>query len=122
MKLFYVAGPLNSGALNEVERQANILNSERVQRAILLAGAAAINVLSSNRYMEDLGFSFEQWLEMDEEILSRCDAVVFVEGWQNSKGARREYHFATAKGIPVFTGGMISVHSREFREFVKEER
>jgi len=43
------------------------------------------------------------WLAGDLELLSRCDAVFLVPGWEDSQGARAENDFAKVKGIPRFT-------------------
>ena len=31
------------------------------------------------------------------EMIDRCDAVYFLDGWEKSRGARMEYDYATAK-------------------------
>ena len=46
----------------------------------------------------------EVWLKGDLELISRCDAVCLVWGWQRSEGTRAEIEFAKSKGIPVFDG------------------
>ena len=42
----------------------------------------------------------EQWLELDLELVRRCDALLRIAG--ESKGADQEVEFARANGIPVF--------------------
>ena len=70
---------------------------------------------------------FEQWLDtpvsfyyvMDEEILSRCDALLLLPGWENSKGATSEFNFATRANKPLF----YYPHQQELiLEWHREER
>lgn len=44
------------------------------------------------------------WMRIDEPFMQKCDALVMLEadGWQNSKGMKREYEFFHAAGKPVF--------------------
>ena len=43
------------------------------------------------------------WLSQDLEILKRCDKLVVykMEGWENSRGIKREIAFAEANNIPI---------------------
>ena len=42
------------------------------------------------------------WLDVDREILSRCDVAVFLPGWQSSEGSRCEYECAKQLGKPIY--------------------
>jgi len=42
------------------------------------------------------------WLEGDQELLRRCDAVLMMDKWRESKGSVAEYELAVQLGIPVF--------------------
>ena len=42
------------------------------------------------------------WQRGNVEILKRCDALVCVTGWENSRGATNEIQVAREFGIPVF--------------------
>lgn len=44
----------------------------------------------------------EVWLNGDIEIMRRCDAVITVDGWEKSVGARVEVEIAQSLRIPVF--------------------
>lgn len=44
----------------------------------------------------------EWWLEADLELLSRCDAVLMLEGWEVLKRANAERLHALELGIPVY--------------------
>jgi hypothetical protein len=116
-KVFYIAGPLNSGAKSQLDRQANILASERVARAVMLAGGAAINVLRANDHMEDVSSDFEFWMSCDLAILAKCDAIVMCRGWDRSDGAMREHEHARSNGIPIFYCVDAKV-GRELKQFI----
>ncbi len=44
----------------------------------------------------------EYWYEMDLELLKPASAVLLLDGWQSSKGTRREIEVARLLGISVF--------------------
>ena len=54
------------------------------------------------------------WLDIDREILVRCDGAVFIPGWRESEGALCEREFAETNGIPCFDWD--SKVQREFLE------
>lgn len=39
---------------------------------------------------------------MDEEILSRCDAILVLPGWGKSKGATAEVSYCLEHKMPIF--------------------
>ena len=41
--------------------------------------------------------TYEQYMELDLKLLDYADAIYMLEGWENSKGANREYGYALAK-------------------------
>jgi nucleoside 2-deoxyribosyltransferase len=43
-----------------------------------------------------------KWLNGDLEILSRCDVLVVIPGWEYSDGTKDEIRFANNHGIPVY--------------------
>tara|TARA_Y100000034_G_scaffold28948_1_gene34802 strand:+ start:169 stop:567 length:399 start_codon:yes stop_codon:yes gene_type:complete len=50
-------------------------------------------------------------------ILNRCDALMTVDNWKNSKGAKMEVEFAQNEGIPIFHNlEDLLKWSEEFRE------
>jgi len=52
---------------------------------------------------EDLcSASYYDYIRGDLEILARCDAMVLLEGWQESKGAVTERAFAEKIGMPIY--------------------
>jgi hypothetical protein len=43
------------------------------------------------------------YLREAARVLSECDGIVFLHGWQESAGARMEYAIAQACAMPMFT-------------------
>jgi len=64
-------------------------------------GFAPICVHSFERFHQGV-FSAAEWMEIDLEILSRCDACFMVEGWGTSKGSIKENNWCHENGYPVF--------------------
>jgi nucleoside 2-deoxyribosyltransferase len=48
------------------------------------------------------GWTLDDYLAEDFEIILRCNAVVLLPNWHNSKGTRAEIDFASARGIPIY--------------------
>lgn len=44
----------------------------------------------------------EYWYALDFRILSHCDAMYVLRGWEDSKGTIAEIAYCREKGIPVF--------------------
>jgi len=79
----------------------NIRKAEKLARKVWLAGHAAICPhLNTAHWGGDL--TWEDFLLGDLAIISRCDAMLVVPGWINSKGTYTEIGFAEQNNIPVF--------------------
>ena len=74
---------------------------------LIKAGFAVISPISQSHPIAiqgDFVGTFEEWADMDYNLISRCD-MVFVfcqDGWDKSEGVIKEVEFATANKIPVF--------------------
>lgn len=103
MKLIYIAGKFTAATAPEIER--NIDRAEAMARELIeQTESVAVLVPHSlgRRFMAGPG-SPEYWYRATLEMASRCDAVLLVPGWTESRGVR-EYelpHFQGA-GKPVF--------------------
>lgn len=45
--------------------------------------------------------TYEEYMRVAFTLLDMCDAIYMMRGWQDSKGANREYGYALAKGIKI---------------------
>ncbi len=62
--------------------------------------------------LPELGDDF--WLAGTLELMSRCDAVVLVDGWETSLGAAGEIQKADALMLPVYRGTHLLPSADEF--------
>ena len=101
MKIVYIGGPYRSPTEYGVYR-----NIQRARDLALEVWAMGFVALCPHQNTAHFGGACpdEVWLKGDMEILSRCDAVCLVPGWQGSTGTLAEIEFAKLKGIPVFDG------------------
>jgi len=60
--------------------------------------------------------TYEQYIAGDLDMISRCDAMVMVGGWEESKGANIEKDYADRIGLPVyFAPNLPPLHPTEVR-------
>ena len=46
--------------------------------------------------------SYDDWLKGDLEMEMRCDAVIMLPGWKDSKGSKLEHELAEKYQIPIY--------------------
>ena len=99
MKVIYIAGPFrgpNHWAIAE-----NIRNAERAALEVWRMGAAAICPHANTAHFQDAAPD-DIWLKGDLEILRRCDGILMLPTYKESKGATAEMQEALTLGMPVF--------------------
>lgn len=100
MKLVYIAGPYTSKDPWEAEQ--NVRRAEALGLEVMKLGAWPVIPHSNTRHYFVAACTYEQALAATMEMMRRCDAVIFVEGWQRSGGARAEFEEAVRIGKPHF--------------------
>ena len=100
-KVIYIAGPFRSTTYyGQVE---NIRRAEAVALEVWRAGAAALcphlNTQNFQGALHD-----EVWLEGDLALLHKCDAILMMERWDQSRGAREERFYAMLRRMPILYG------------------
>ncbi len=98
-KLLYVAGPYSIGNIQENIRRAEIVSVNLIRSGFHVITPHK-NTAGYEKY-EDGNLTYETWLKMDLDIISRCDAVYVMVNSENSQGAKKEIEFAREKGMPV---------------------
>lgn len=96
--LIYVAGKYTGDV------QANIDEAVKVAGELWRIGHAVICPHANSAHFEDYfpEVPWEAYLEGDFNIISRCDALVMVPNWTDSKGAKMEHEYAGKLGIPIY--------------------
>lgn len=103
MKVIYTAGPYNG--TDHLDIKQHILNASKVAIECWKKGWAVIcphkNTGGYEGYEGD-GVDWNTWIKGDLEILKRCDAIVMVEDWEESKGANMELEKAKEWGLDIY--------------------
>lgn len=47
-------------------------------------------------------FSYEDYMDIDMVLLKKCDAILMLDGWEESRGATREFGYASRNDLPIF--------------------
>lgn len=123
MKLLYLSGPFsNDDYIHGIEQ--NILNASKIALECWRQGWAVIcphKNTSGFQYVTDI--PYERWLEGDTLMLSKCDAILMLPGWQKSNGACTERALAINMNIPVYDYNLDGVPPcLEFEEKKEEPK
>lgn len=98
-KLLYVAGPYAG------DIEYNIKRAEDVSIGLIRNGFHVLtphkNTSGYEQY-EDDEITVQTWIDMDLDMLLRCDALYVMADYENSMGTLNEIAFAKFHGIPVF--------------------
>lgn len=89
-EIIYISGPME-GVENYEE------NFRRAEDDLTEAGYKVVNPAN----IDVTGMSREEILKKDIRLLWGCDGIYMLKGWQQSRGANREYGFALGCGMPI---------------------
>lgn len=81
--------------------EKNIRRAEVMALEVWRLGAAAICPHANTRFFQGV-LPDHIWLDGDLEIVRRCDALLLVDGWEKSAGARGEVDEAGRFGLKIF--------------------
>ena len=84
----YISGPITG-----IENYRRIFQGAK--DALLAKGYDVVNPAELTEVIGD-SFTYDEILAIDLDRLARCDAVVQLPGWENSRGANVEYGYALA--------------------------
>lgn len=99
MKVAYIAGKYTDDSTYAIRN--NIRRAEEVNEWAWQNGYAAICPHTNTAFLDGL-CNYEVWANGDLAILERCDLVILVPGWEDSKGTREEIKFARMCNIPIY--------------------
>lgn len=86
----YISGPMEGVK----DYQENFREAEEI---ILKWGQDVVNPARLDKAVKGRGLGREDYLELDLKLLEWCDAIVMLDGWQQSCGCNREYGYAVGK-------------------------
>lgn len=100
MKVIYIAGKYRDER-GEFFVRENIRMAERAAQFVWQHGGVALCPHKNTAGFGGLPMCNDgTWLKGDQEMMTRCDAVWFIDGWKESNGARDEFTFAWER-IPI---------------------
>lgn len=97
--VIFVAGPIRADSA--WDREQNIRRAEALALEVWRRGAAAICVHAAGRFYDETEARTNGWIELDHELVRRCDALIVAKGWQFSTGTQVEMELALTLGLPV---------------------
>ena len=102
--IIYLSGPYT--ATEKHSRDENVLRAGHIGRKLWKMGSAVItpqfNTYGFGSIYDTEREAFAAFLVGDFELISVCDAVVMIPGWELSRGASAEFVFAKYMKIPVY--------------------
>lgn len=102
----YISGPisgmkdLNVEEFNSAEQELRVLGHKPINPHDIARNLH----LSRGLDMRCANVSWSDYMRPCISALSRCHAILMLEGWRNSRGARLEIHIARELGIKIFYG------------------
>ena len=103
MKIIYIAGPYRAKTPWGIEKnihKARELAAQLVEQCHTLGGYPLVPHTNTAHFD---GWAPDQYyLEGTLEIMRRCDALLMINGWENSSGARGELEEAKRLKLPIF--------------------
>ena len=106
--LIYIAGPYSGDVEN------NIAKAEKVSIELIRNGWYVFtphkNTAGYEQYEDRDKISVQTWIDMDLDMLERCDALYVMREWRTSIGTCGEISFAGKVDIPIFFEEFYPAH------------
>lgn len=97
----YIAGKYSDSEREKID--ANVEKADAAAREIARRGHVPFCAHKlTNHWENDPVLKFEDFLRIDKEWLRFCDAILLLDNWQESVGAKEELKFAELLGLRVF--------------------
>lgn len=99
MKVVYVAGPFRGATPWDVAE--NVRAAERVALEVAKCGAMPLCPHTNTAHFGGQ-LTGQFWIDGTMELLKRSDAIIMVNGWEESSGSQDERAWALSVSLPVF--------------------
>lgn len=106
-KIIYVAGPYSGKDENAVFE--NIITARKHALELWRKGWIVICPHTNSLFMGGAGLPDKEFVDRDLEIVSRCDAIYMLPGWEKSEGAIRELTEAKKDGLEIYYAENVGV-------------
>lgn len=100
MKMIYISHPFIGNEANNRSKARSITK----QLAQGCKDVLFINPIETLQALNDTGHTYEAVMEQAVELMSRCDEVIFCDGWKESRGCNQELQEAKRRGMPCHMG------------------
>lgn len=106
MKYIYIAGPYTGKThdhLSYFEIDRNIQQAVEAAAQLALHGIPFFCPHQHSAHFEVIVPSVQPdfWYNLDVHFLEKCDAILLLPRWQESRGAQAEKLLAESRGMPV---------------------
>lgn len=95
LRKVYISGPI-TGTKDYLEKFEDI----ETALPLIHQGVEVINPAKVNANLPE-STTWEEYMRMSLCMLSMCDGIYMMEGWQQSRGATLEYAYAKGMGITL---------------------
>ena len=92
----YISAPITGCSDAECEMKFNKAKNEIIKREHFPVSPWDISKMLPRT------FEHSDYLAVDFEVLKRCDAVLFLDGWEESEGCRKERGWCYLLDIDVY--------------------
>lgn len=95
----YIAGPYSADTIELIQK--NIDAARSAARDAWTLGWYAYCPHLNTAHFDDLDIPYQVWIAAGLEMLKKCDAVLMLDRWDKSLGAKAELEKAQTCGIPI---------------------
>lgn len=87
-KRVFISGPI-TGTDDYEER------FEKAEKALKANGYYPINPTKCSEHLLEAEFSWDEFIEVTMSLLKQCSGIYMLKDWENSRGAAKEFQYAT---------------------------
>ena len=94
----YISGPI-TGTTDYIQR------FDKAEQTLADAGYEVVNPARVNMNLPE-STTHQEYMEVSFTLMTLCDTVYMMKGWDKSNGCRQEFEYASRHGISItFEGG-----------------